>query len=258
MSKQQNSLVVTGAADGLGRATSIAAARAGYGVVLVDIDEVGLAETARMVAETGSRAVVHRANVADPAQTAAYVARALDVFGRIDGLFNNAGIQGAIAPLCEYPDDDFDRVMAVNLKGVYLGLKHVLPVMVRQGSGSVVNTGSMASTGGIPGLVAYGAAKHGVIALTKTAALEVARSGVRVNAVLPGNIKTKMALSGSRGANSEESEAYAAALVPQGHMGEPRDIAATVLFLMSDAARHITGIALPVDGGITAQVYPGM
>lgn len=249
-------VIITGAADGLGRATAIAAARASYGVLLVDINATGLGETQALIEAIGGQAVAMKADVSSAADVQAYVARALDAFGRIDGLFNNAGIQGLMTPMIEYPEEDFDRVIAINLKGVFLGLKHVLPVMMQQGFGSVVNTGSMASTGGIPGLTGYGAAKYGVIALTKTAALEVAKSGVRVNAVLPGNIKTRMSLSSS-GANDAEAEAFAGSFVPQGHMGAPEDIANAVIFLFSDAARHITGIEIPVDGGITAQVYPG-
>lgn len=250
-------MIVTGAADGLGRATSLAAARAGYATLLVDIDVERLRETERLVSAAGGRAVVTEANVSRPEDVKRYVATALDAFGRIDGLFNNAGILGPSAAMIDYPEDDFDRVIAVNLKGVYLGLKYVMPVMIAQGSGSIVNTGSMASAGGVPLLTAYAAAKHGVIGLTRTAALEVARDGVRVNAVLPGNIKTKMPHRGAVGTAVEDFNTVAASLVPQGWMGEASDIADAVVFLVSDQARHITGVCLPVDGGITAQVYPG-
>jgi len=248
--------IVTGAADGLGRAVSVSLAKAGYSVVLVDIDRDRLAETERLVAETGSRSLRILANVADAAAVQDYVSQAVSKFGRIDGFFNNAGILGPEAPLTEYPDDQFDKVIAVNLKGVFLGLKHVLAVMIKQGSGSIVNTASMAAAGGIPLLSPYVASKHGVIGLTRIAALEAARSGVRVNAVLPGNIQTKMMLEGLTDAEAEQRNALAAALVPQGRMGVPQDIADAVVFLLSDQSRHITGVQLPVDGGITAQVYP--
>ena len=252
------SVIVTGAAEGLGRATCIAAARAGYAVLLVDIDAARLAETEKLVGEAGGRAVVVEADVSKAEDVQGYVKAALDAFGRIDGMFNNAGVQGGVAPIVAHSDEDFDKVIAVNLRGVYLGLKHVLPVMIEQSSGCIVNTGSMASVGGIPSLCGYTAAKCGVIGLTNVAALEVAKTGVRVNAVLPGNIKTNMALGGSMtGEFAAKREALAASLVPQGHMGTPEDIADAVIFLMSDHAKHITGIALPVDGGITAQVYPG-
>ena len=252
----ERAVIITGAADGIGRAASIAAAKAGYAVLLVDINAGGLAETGRLINEAGGKAVIAEANVTDAASVKGYVARALDAFGRIDGLFNNAGVQSPGAPIFETDDDQFDRVIAVNLKGVYLGLKHVLPVMMKQGSGSIVNTGSMGSVGGIPGISPYVASKCGVIGLTRTAALEVAKTGVRVNAVLPGNIRTRMMLDSTPGSD-DEANALAGSLVPQGHTGLPEDIADAVVFLFSDQSRHITGISLPVDGGITAQVYPG-
>jgi NAD(P)-dependent dehydrogenase (short-subunit alcohol dehydrogenase family) len=254
----EKAVIITGAADGLGRATSIAAARAGYAVLLVDIDEARLEVTARLVREAGGEAIIAKADVSNEDDVAGYVAKAVAAFGRIDGLFNNAGIQGAIGPIVNYSAADFDRVIAINLKGVFLGLKHVLQVMLRQGSGSIVNTGSMLSTGGVPGFSGYGAAKYGVISLTKTAALEVAKRGVRVNAVLPGNIKTKMSLGSTARGSEAESEAMAASMVPQGRMGTADEIADAVLFLFSDASKHITGIELAVDGGITAQVYPNV
>ncbi len=254
----EKAVIITGAAGGIGRATSIAAARAGYAVMLVDRNEAGIVETAQMVTEAGGKAVIATADVSKSDDVQAYVAKALESFGRIDGLFNNAGILGAGKLMIDLDEADFDRVIAINLKGVFLGLKYVLPVMLQQGSGSIVNTGSMTSTGGIPYLTAYGATKYGVISLTKTAALEVAKSGVRVNAVLPGNIKTKMALRSVPATSLEEAEKIVGASVPQGHMGEPEDIAAAVIFLFSDGAKHITGIELPVDGGITAQVYPAL
>lgn len=248
--------IVTGAADGLGRAVSVSLAKAGCAVVLVDIDRDRLSETEQLVAETGSRGVSFLANVADAEAVKGYVAHAVKAFGRIDGFFNNAGVLGPSLPLIEYPDEQFDKVIAVNLKGVFLGLKHVLPVMIKQGYGAVVNTASMAAAGGIPLLTPYTASKHGVIGLTRIAALETAKSGVRVNAVLPGNIKTKMMVEGLTEAEARQRYELGGALVPQGHMGEAQDIANAVLFLLSDESRHITGIQLPVDGGITAQVYP--
>ncbi len=151
-------------------------------------------------------------------------------------------------------------MIAVNLRGVFLGLKFVLPGMVERRRGSIVNTASMGAVGGVPGVAGYEAAKHGVLGLTKTAALEVADTGVRVNAVLPGNIRTKLAAAGdaaiSGGGPSLDNMSGPAATVPQGRVGEPEEIAATVCFLVSDDSRHITGAAVPVDGGITAQVYP--
>jgi len=240
--------IVTGAADGLGRATSRMMATKGARVLLVDIDEPRLAETEALIGDAGGEAAVFRADVSDEAQVRAYVAEALSRFGRIDAFFNNAGMLHAGVPIIEYPIDTFDRVIAVNLRGVFLGLRFVLPVMIEQRAGSIINTGSMGSAGGVPGSSAYNASKHGVIGLTKTAAIEVAPTGVRVNAVLP--------VGRDRGgADDAEAERLAARLAPQGRMGTPEEIADAVCFLASDAATHITGIELPVDGGILASTY---
>jgi NAD(P)-dependent dehydrogenase (short-subunit alcohol dehydrogenase family) len=174
-------VIVTGAADGLGRATSRLMATKGARVLLVDINEPRLAETEALIGDAGGEAAVFRADVSDEAQVRAYVAEAMRRFGRIDAFFNNAGILGAVAPMIDYPIDTFDRVIAINLRGVFLGLRFVLPVMIEQRAGSIINTGSMASAGGVPGSSAYSAAKHAVIGLTKTAAIEVGPMGVRVN-----------------------------------------------------------------------------
>lgn len=253
---KDKAVIITGAANGLGRATGIAAAKAGYSVLLVDIDETGLAESKQMIEENGGVAEIFKANVADETEVKGYVDFAVEKFGRIDGFFNNAGILGAPSLITDTDVEVLDRVLAVNVRGVFLGLKHVLKVMINQGSGSIVNTGSMGSTGGLPYTASYTASKHAVIGLTKTAALENAPTGVRVNAVLPGTIKTQMALKGTPGNTEEEKVAFASKTVPQGRMGTPEDIATAVVFLFSDGAKHITGIEVPVDGGITAQVYP--
>jgi NAD(P)-dependent dehydrogenase (short-subunit alcohol dehydrogenase family) len=247
--------IVTGAADGLGRATSRMMVAKGARVLLVDIEEPGLAETEVLIGDAGGEAAVFRADVSDEVQVRAYVAEAISRFGWIDAFFNNAGIRGAVAPSIDYPINTFDRVIAVNLRGVFLGLRFVLPVMIEQRAGSIINTGSMASAGGTPGVIAYNAAKHAVIGLTKTAAIEVAPTGVRVNAVLPGNIRTRMGLSSDARADDAENQRLAARLVPQGRMGTAEEIGDAVCFLASDAATHITGIELPVDGGVLASTY---
>jgi len=247
--------IVTGAADGLGRATSIALAREGAGVLLVDIDEQRLGETQALIADAGGTAVPFVADVRRSEEVQAYVAAAQAEFGSLDAFFNNAGVSGHYGPLVDYPEDEFDNVIAVNLRGVFLGLKYVLRVMFEQGSGAIVNTASMASIGAIPGVVAYVASKNAVMGLTKNAAMEAATKGVRVNAVLPGNIQTKMALPGGDEALEEDIRRLASP-VPQGRVGLPSEIADAVVFLVSDESRHITGVGLPVDGGITALVYP--
>ena len=256
----RNIAVVTGAADGIGQATSVMLAARGARVLLVDIDDDRLTATENQIIDAGGQARAHLADVTDAAQVRGYVETALDTFGPIDAFFNNAGIQGPVGRITEFPEDGFDQVIAVNLRGVFLGLKYVLPGMVERRQGSVVNTASMGAVGGVPGVAGYVAAKHGVLGLTKTAALEVADTGVRVNAVLPGNIRTKLAAAGDAairsGGPSLDNMSGPAATVPQGRIGEPGEIAATVCFLVSDDSQHITGAAVPVDGGITAQVYP--
>lgn len=248
--------IITGAGNGLGRATGVAAAKAGYNVVLVDIDETGLAESAKMIHEIGGIAEYYKADVSNEEEVQGYVNFTVEKFGRIDGFFNNAGILGQPAPITELDVNMLDKVLAVNVRGVFLGMKHIIPVMVKQGGGSIVNTGSMGSTGGLPALAPYSASKHAVVGLTKVAALEVAKTGVRVNSILPGTITTAMALKGVPAETIEEKKAMMAVTVPQGKAGDPEDIANAVVFLFSEGAQHITGITLPVDGGITAQVYP--
>ena len=218
--------IVTGAADGLGRATSRGMAAKGMRVLLVDIDEQRLAETEALIRDAGGEAAIFRADVSDAAQVRGYVSKAISRFGRIDAFFNNAGILGAVAPIIDYPIDTFDKVIAVNLRGVFLGLRFVLPVMIEQRAGSIINTGSMGSAGGVPGSSAYNAAKHAVIGLTKTAAIEVGPTGVRVNAVLPGNIRTKMTagISSARAdhAENERTRRPAGPAGADGHAGGNR------------------------------------
>lgn len=247
--------VVTGAGGGIGRAASVELGRAGASLVLVDIDEPGLEETARATAETGAEARTCVADVSRSDDVRGYVQAALDAFGRIDVFFNNAGIEGAVADLHEYPEEEFDRVIAVNLRGVFLGLRHVLPVMVAQGSGSVINTASMAGLLGLPHTAAYNAAKHGVIGLTKTAAAEAGRLGVRINAICPGVIDTRMlrSLAGSFNPDDPLGELERlGGLAPLGRLGTPEEIAAVVRFLASEESSYVNGASWVVDGGIVA------
>ncbi|MCB4821385.1 SDR family NAD(P)-dependent oxidoreductase [Roseicella aerolata] len=244
--------VVTGGAHGIGRAVSLGFARHGARVVVVDRDaEAGEA----VAAEIGKSAIFRQADVTRAADVEAFVQAALDNFGAIDCFHNNAGIEGKVAPTAEYEEAVFDAVMGVNVKGVFLGLRHVLPVMIRQGRGAVVNTASIAGLVGTVGMPAYVASKHAVIGLTKVAAGEVGPQGIRVNAICPGPIATRMVqdIAKQVSPNNPEGveERYAASL-PLRRYGTPEEVANLVLFLCSDLAGNITGAQYVVDGGRTA------
>lgn len=244
--------LVTGGGGGIGRAAALAFAKAGARVVVVDRDASAGEETARQVRDAGGEARFVAADVTRSAEVRAYVQTTLDAFGRIDCFFNNAGIEGKVAPTAEYDEDLFDAVIAVNLKGVFLGLRHVLPVMLGQGGGAIVNTASTAGVAGSPGLSAYVASKHGVIGLTRVAASEYGHAGIRVNAVCPGPTDTRMIRSleeqSAPGSSNSVRERYQSA-IPIGRYAVPEEIANLVLFLSSDLAASITGGQYLIDGG---------
>jgi NAD(P)-dependent dehydrogenase (short-subunit alcohol dehydrogenase family) len=245
--------VITGGAGGIGTATGVAMGRAGARLMLVDVDEQRLAASAAAVAAAGAEVHTHVADVTSAADVEGYVAAAASAFGRIDVLFNNAAIIGPIGALADYDVDAFDRIIAINVRGVFLGLRHVLPIMLAQGSGSIINTGSLSSERGLPGTPAYNAAKHAVLGLTRSAAAEVAGAGVRVNAVLPGMIDTPMLRSVAAGFPDPDGAISAAeAVSPQGRLGSAEEVARVVTFLASDAASLVNGAAWAVDGGILA------
>src|SRR5437763_3023903 len=245
----------TGGGNAIGRATSAAFARHGAKVVVVDRDSAGAEATAGIIRQNGGEALAVTADVRKSADVKAYVKAAIDTFGRIDCFFNNAGIEGKVAATAEYDEAVFDAVIGVNLKGVFLGLRHVLPEMIRQGGGSVVNTASVAGLVGTPGMPAYVASKHAVIGLTKTAAGEVARQGIRVNAVCPGPVDTRMIHALEQQLSPDDpstvGKRYQAAL-PTGRYSTVEEIANMVLFLCSDLAANTTGGQFVVDGGRTA------
>ena len=199
-------MVITGGAGGIGRATAVRLAQEGARIVAVDLPGSDLAGAVEAVEAAGSEALAVPADVTVWADHERYVNEAVDRFGGIDGFFNNAGIEGVVTPLTDYPEEMFDKVIAVNVKGVWLGLKAVAPAMRARGGGAIVNTASTAGLGGTPHLVAYGASKHAVIGITRTAALEFARDNIRVNAICPAPIETRMMRSIERGGDPDDPE----------------------------------------------------
>ena len=244
--------LITGGGGEIGRAAAIALARAGAKVAVVDISCDQGNETVRLIKEQGGEAIFICADVSSAADVQNYVKETLAVYGRIDVFLNNAAWEGAVNSIVKYPDDIFDKVMAINVRGVFLGLKHVLPVMIAQKSGAVVNTASLSGHISPPGLVAYTASKHAVLGITKTAALENGKHGIRVNAVCPGAVNSRM-LSSVMGAKNPVDANLAreknAASAADGRVAEPEEVANLMLYLCSDMARHITGQSVRIDGG---------
>ena len=239
--------VVTGAAGGIGAAVVQRLTADGARVLAVDLREpAGLPDGA----------VGHAADVSAAADVKAFIERAVDDLGGIDILCNNAGIEGAVTALTDYPDEVFDQVLAVNVRGPFLGMKHAVPHMTAAGGGAIVNTASVAGLRGSPRLHAYSASKHALIGLTRSAAAELAPLNIRVNAVCPSPVETRMMRSLEEGidaANPTVVHDFIAAQIPLGRYGEPAEVADVIAFLVSDAARFVTGVALPVDGGMTSR-----
>jgi NAD(P)-dependent dehydrogenase (short-subunit alcohol dehydrogenase family) len=248
-------VLITGAGNGIGRASALGFASRGAKVVVVDRDQAAGEATAGILRQRGSDARFVAADVTRSADVQNYVKATIEAYGAIDCFYNNAGIEGSVAPTAAYDEEMFDRVMAVNVKGVFLGLRHVLPVMIRQRRGSVVNTASVAGLVASPGMPAYVASKHAVIGLTKTAAGEVARQGVRVNAVCPGPIETRMIHSLEAMLSPDDPASVGRRYqsnIPIGRYGTAEEVANVVMFLSSDLASNITGAQYVVDGGRTA------
>lgn len=242
--------LVTGGAGGIGRAAALAFGRAGASVVVVDLAQEGGQQTADLIREAGGTALFVKANVAVASEVEAMVAAAVTAYGRIDCAFNNAGIEEEHLPLGQSEEAVFDRIMAVNVKGVWLCMKYQIQQMLKQGGGAIVNTASVAGLIGAPTQPIYAASKHAVVGLTKTAAVEYGRKGIRVNSVCPGVINTLML---TRALEREpEREKRMQKLHALGRFGEVNEVANAALWLCSDQASFVTGHQLAVDGGLTA------
>lgn len=250
MSTPPRVALVTGAASGIGRASALAFAEVGAQVVVADVDETGGAETVAAIEAAGGEAVFVPADVTDDGQVEALVAGAVARFGQLDWALNNAGTTGAGGLTADYDLEDWHRTIALNLTGVFLCLRHEIPVMVAGGGGAIVNMASGAGLRGFAGLPAYVASKHGVVGLTRASALEYAGQGVRINAVCPGSTATPMLEGYIDG--DPKIEKMMTRSVPLGRLGRPTEIAAAVVWLCSDAASFVTGHALAADGGATA------
>lgn len=241
--------LVTGAASGMGLATAHAFAEAGAAVVLADFRADAVETEARKLSTAGHRAIAVPCDVSDDSQVEKMVDRTVAEFGRLDAAFNNAGVMAKIAPTADSTREEWDRVIGINLRGVWSCMKYELRRMASQGSGTIVNNASVGALTGNPGIGAYIASKHGVVGLTRTAALEYIQHGVRVNAVNPGLIDTQIARDVVAG--NEEAYADIAKNVPIRRAGRPEEIASAVLWLCSPAASYVVGHALTVDGGMT-------
>ena len=246
--------LVTGSGSGIGRASALAFAREGARVIVADIDLAGGEETVGQIRQAGGEGHFVRADVAQPHAVKALIDTTMDTYGRLDFAHNNAGILGSLSRLHEYPEDAWDEVLRINLTGMYLCLKYEIASMLQQAGGAIVNTASTAGLVGGGTLSAYTVSKHGVVGLTRLAAQQYVKAGIRVNAVCPAFVRTPMLERAflAPATDRAKAEATLAASQPMGRMGTPEEVAAAVVWLCSDAASFVTGVLLPIDGGMLA------
>ena len=248
---RDRAIIITGAAGSIGFATAAILAKEGAKLAVVDISDK-IEDCAEKLRAYGGEVIAIRANCADEAEVKGYVDQTVAAFGRVDGFFNNAGVEGAFAPLHEYPVEEFDRIISVNLRGVFLGLRYVLIQMVKQGGGSIVSTASIGSERGLAGGGPYNAAKHGVVGLTKTAAADVGPKGIRVNCVEPGVIQTPLLdeiMVQMFDGDLQKGLDKLGWVSVMNRVGQASEVGHVVSFLLSDEASFVTGVAWPVDGG---------
>jgi NAD(P)-dependent dehydrogenase (short-subunit alcohol dehydrogenase family) len=243
--------LITGGGSGIGRATALLFGREGAKVQVADYNAEGGERTVKTIKEASGTAIFHAADVSNPQDVDGLMHKLVETYGRLDYAFNNAGIEGLMGDTPECSLENWNRVIAINLTGAFLCMKYEIPLMLKHGGGSIVNTASAAGLVGLAGGPAYVAAKHGVAGLTKTAALEFAQKGIRVNAVCPGFIRTPMVERVLDKGTFSEEQIFATE--PMHRMGKPEEIAEAVLWLCSDASSFVTGLPMPVDGGYVAQ-----
>jgi NAD(P)-dependent dehydrogenase (short-subunit alcohol dehydrogenase family) len=242
--------LVTGGSSGIGRASALLFAREGARVVVADLNVSGGEETERMIEESGGKAIFVKADVSKASDVEALIGKAVDTYGRLDCAFNNAGTAVGGGPIHDSTEENWDYVMGINLKGVWLCMKYEIRQMLKQGGGAIVNTSSVMGLVGHIDKPIYAASKHGVVGLTKSVALQYAKNGIRVNAVCPGWVRTPMT---EGRLNDPEARARMVEMEPIGRVGKPEEVAEAVVWLCSDAASFVTGHTMAVDGGFVAQ-----